>query len=359
MRGPVARVRAVVLACVAVVAVVATSVASCTTFNGLESGTQAEGGADVAAEASDSGGGPPGYLSRTDAAKLCSRIMQCPALATDVIASTAVPVDPNNFSLCMDWLSGPIPNDRVGFSAQQQAFGCMNAAPTCTAAAACLYWEPLANNDPRCPADAGLSTPDTCLDPETLLSCANGWALHCNSAYYQSGSKCLAGMIGDAGDVGCAIGQNCVTSAGCGAFYDYCGVDNLHYALNCAFAGYTCDTAADAATVCVTGNTYMPCNVRGAQCSTDMSTVTVCDGSEVSEFDCAALGSGATCSRKDGPGRCVRPSDACSPFDMTSNVCSPANNVSVCIGGQPATFDCASIGMKCIPGAGTVSGHCG
>jgi hypothetical protein len=355
----------VVLACIACLAAVAMTgltasfAASCTTFNGLSPGGAVDsGGGDVTPDSPDSGPNPPGYLSLADAARLCSRVVQCPALATDVIASTTVPVDANNYSLCLHWLTGPIPPDRVGFAAQQQAFTCMLKAATCADAAACLYEEPLSMTDPRC-ADAGVNPPDTCIDNgNTVLSCYYGYALHCNSPYYQSGTKCLHGMIGDAGDVGCALGTNCVNGAGCSTFYDYCGIDNLHYSLDCAVAGYSCDTAADASTVCDTAGTYTACNTRGAMCSADMNSVTVCDGYEVSTFDCASLTPKGTCSRKDGPGRCVRPGDTCSPFDMTSNQCTQTS-ISLCIGGQPASFDCASIGLKCVPTAGSVSGHCG
>jgi hypothetical protein len=234
----------------------------------------------------------------------------------------------------------------------------MVGAGTCADAAACMYFEPLGMNDPRC-ADAGPNPKDRCTDNgDTILSCAGLYAVHCNSSYYQSGSKCTAGLVGDAGDLGCALGQNCSSGTGCGTYFDYCGVDTLHYAIDCAFWGGACNLTTDAAVACITGNAYMPCSTAGPTCSADTTMVAMCDGSEVSLFDCKALDPKGTCSAKDGPARCVLPTDTCSPFGASVNQCTQTS-ISLCIGGQPSTFDCSQIGLKCIPAAGSFSAHCG
>jgi hypothetical protein len=107
-------------------------------------------------------------------------------------------------------------------------------------------------------------------------------------------------------------------------------------------------------TSCYTGNMNEPCTSPGTTCSG--MVLQVCDGTTLSNFDCAALGD--TCSAQGGPAICVHSGDTCTPFDTGENQCN-GSSISLCIGGQPATFDCASIGMTCVPASGATSGHCG
>ncbi|HEY8042572.1 MAG TPA: hypothetical protein VIF15_22375 [Polyangiaceae bacterium] len=350
------RAAAVVLAGV-VVAAGATAAASCTTFNGvaLPSG-------DAAGDTSPVEGGPveastaAGYLAIADAARVCSLVFRCPLLAASVLGASAVPIDPVNYSLCVHWLAGPIPTDRVGFAVQSQTFACMAKGTTCAAAGSCLSLEQLATGDPRC-ADAGVDASERCADDAgTVLRCAGGYALHCGAAYYAPGSQCL---VGDDESHWCSTGTHCNVSASCiGSLLDYCGQgSNLHFGINCAFDGYTCGMATndDSGLIgCNTGTLLKPCSAAGTSCSGDV--VDVCDGFDESEFDCAALG--GTCSAKGGAARCVRADDTCTPFDADQNTCT-GTSISVCVGGQRQSFDCASVGLTCVPGAGASSGHCG
>jgi hypothetical protein len=97
-----------------------------------------------------------------------------------------------------------------------------------------------------------------------------------------------------------------------------------------------------------------PCTAQGTDCAGDI--VTVCDGFNLSEYNCAALG--GTCSKTGGSARCKRPADGCTPFDPGLNKCT-GTQISLCIGGKPATFDCASVSKQCVAGAGAQSSHCG
>jgi hypothetical protein len=108
------------------------------------------------------------------------------------------------------------------------------------------------------------------------------------------------------------------------------------------------------ATDCLAGDSIKPCNSAGADCRGDI--VAVCDGTDESEFDCAAFQ--GTCSKQQGAARCVRSGDSCSPFDQNINVCTGAS-IAVCVGGQASNLDCSQIGMSCKPGVGAQSGHCG
>src|SRR6202023_900555 len=98
---------------------------------------------------------------------------------------------------------------------------------------------------------------------------------------------------------------------------------------------------------CLTATTVEACMSVGSDCAGD--AVAACDGFQISRFDCSALG--GTCSKKGGPAHCVRTTDTCSSFDPAVNTCS-GTRVSLCIAGAPASFDCATIGASCVPGAG-------
>jgi hypothetical protein len=334
------------------------STASCTTFNGLNATSDSgpppsDGGAgDVGPDAD---AGAPGYLSLSDAVKLCSEIFRCPQMNLSIAYSTAVPVDPSNFSLCVHWLAGPIPPDRVGLAAQSKTFACMVAGSSCQESSKCVWNETLDPTDPRC-ADAGPMTPDRCVDnSDSVLSCYGLYVTHCTSAFYQPGTKCYPYE----GGVDCALAPTCNGLAGsCMTYYSFCNTENMQEAIDCSFDGYTCNTSVpDASAACITGNQYKPCSTLGTACSADTKTVESCDGASLSEFDCAALG--GVCSQKDGPARCVHPgTDQCSPFDADIDQCT-GTTISLCVGGQKAPFDCGSIGLKCVAGSGPQSPHCG
>jgi hypothetical protein len=312
------------------------------------SSSGSSGGGDSAL---GSGGG---YLTIASAGRVCSLVFRCPSLASSVIESVAVPVDQDNYSLCVHWLAGAIPSDRVGFVLQSQVFQCVAQTTTCTAAGACLALENLSPGDPRCTGgDGGEHCGD---NGATVYRCAQNYLLHCGSPYYASGSTCLTGADGTHW---CALGTNCSVKDSCiGTLNDYCGApSNLHFNVNCSYDGYTCGLAVNSdsgITSCYTGNMNLPCSSPGTSCSG--TTLQVCDGTNLSDFDCAALGD--TCSTQAGAAICVHSGDTCTPFDIGVNQCT-GSSISLCVGGHPLTFDCASIGMSCVPASGPTSGHCG
>lgn len=344
-------------------------VASCMTFNGVNLPAQSDsGGGGDSTTPPDAGGDAPAgdatpdgptaqtYLPLATAAKLCSRIFACPYLSSSIQNSNAVLADPTNYSLCVHWLAGPLPSDRLGISLQQQTFQCMASASSCTQAGECVSYETLAPGDPRCAADAGVGDggPRCTDDGGTILGCSGLYALHCNSPYYAAGTSCL---LGADGTLGCALGTNCTVNASCigSSLFDECGTgNNLHFQLNCPYAGYDCNTTQDGGLIgCLTGNQSLDCTALGTQCVGDV--VQVCDGVNWSAFDCAALG--GTCSSTGGSAICVSSGDQCTPFDPSINQCS-GTNISLCVGGKKQTFDCASVGLTCLPGT-AVSAHCG
>ena len=175
-RGSVGRSVAFGLAGAVAIAIGAAS--ACTTFDGLSASS--DGGVDagvdqgvVVVDAAPEAAALPTYLSEGDAAKACALVFRCPLLASSVITSVAVPVDPTNFTLCMDWLAGPLPPNRVGIPIQSSIFQCIANATTCSAAAACVPIENFLPGDPRCAdAGAGDAGKEKCADDGgTVLRC--------------------------------------------------------------------------------------------------------------------------------------------------------------------------------------------
>jgi hypothetical protein len=376
--APLSRVRALrwIVSGVLLGAALATALAaSCTTFSGL-SAAPADGGrtalpADARVEGSDgSDGGPetapgdaapeasgkPAYLSMQDAAKACALIFHCPLLASSIMASISVPVDRLSFSLCMSWLAGPLPPNRPGIQTQSTTLACIAKAKSCVEAGSCVSLENFEPADPRC-ADAGPDAAEQCADDAaTVLRCAGHYALHCGAALYAPGSRCF---VGADKSHWCALGTQCNVVPQCiGDLYEYCGASDLHASINCAAGGYKCGVPVGSETGlpdCLTGDVLKPCTIPGVDCTG--AIVAVCDGYQQSEFDCAALG--GTCSKKDGPARCVRSDDKCTPFEPTVNVCDAKGNIALCIGGAVTSFACTSVGLTCMPSAGAQSAHCG
>ena len=362
-----------VTASAAVATAIAGLTASCTTFSGIElPPKRSEAGAPARpseVEASlppEDDGGPDGkvavvplagYLSLADGARVCALAARCPELAPSVIESIAVPMDTLNFSSCVDWTAGALPQSHVGISLQAAQLGCAAKASTCVAAGACLSVEKLTLDDPRCPIkDAGrdvgaLQRCDT--NGTSVIRCNVPDILHCNSGYYAPGSTCLQASDGRSF---CATDKNCVSTSCIGNVLEYCG-GGLHESINCAASGYTCglDTTVDGGyTDCLTGDRIKACPQAGTDC--DGTVVAVCDGFNRSEFDCKALG--GTCSKIGATARCTRPNDECTPFDANVNGCSGAT-ITLCVGGKRTDFDCATVGMSCLPGNAQQSGRCG
>jgi hypothetical protein len=334
---------------------------SCTTFNGLTvpAGT-VDAAPEIAVEAAveaapEAGPTLRSLASMQDAARVCALAATCPYLSPSLQASNAVPADPSNFSLCMHWLAGPFPPDRLGYALQQQAVACMANATTCEQAGTCASLEYLNPTDARC-ADAGTDAGPRCVDnAATVLYCGTLFAVHCGTPYYATGSKCT---LGASNLYGCALGANCTVTNTCvgSSVFDECGsTDLLHYRLQCDYEGYDCSETPDGSLIgCLMGNETYPCSTLDTSCSPDGTSVRVCDGYDYSLYDCASLS--GTCSNKGGGAICARPADKCTPFDASVNTCS-GNVVSLCVGGQPQTFDCSSIGLTCTGASG--SGHCG
>jgi hypothetical protein len=290
------------------------------------------------------------------AARVCSAVFRCPQLAPSVLYALAVPLDRLNYSLCMDWLAGPIPDNRVGRASQAETLECVAKASTCAAAGACLSQEIIAADDPRCADAGGPDASDRC-DPtddnNSVIRCRFLDVLHCQTTKYGPGSTCLPGA---AGRFWCGVDRKCPAQDSCiGSLLDYCGTSGVHASLNCSSAGYTCGFNEDAGYFdCLTGDRFRGCTGAGSTCSGN--TVLVCDTYQYSEYDCANMG--AICQKSSAQAaRCVRDTDTCSPLDTNLNTCD-GSKISLCVGGSRVSFDCASVEKGCVGAKGSQSGHC-
>jgi hypothetical protein len=330
--------------------------ASCTIFDGLDAGVAMDAG-DAApapdANLADQGlppGEQPGFLSLSNAVAFCSNAFACPNLAASTEFSVDVPVDPNHFSSCVDWLAGPLPSDRNGPTVAAVVLECAAAATTCNAAGGCMWDEVITAGDPRCAGkDAGKA--GSCGDSNaSVYYCnSNPGIVHCGNAYFAAGSTCL---YDDAGTPFCTSlpcgSQQCV-----GDLLSYCGVDGLQYSQNCAMGGFTCGLdSTENYDDCLTNGAAKRCTSLALNCAG--TTVALCDSIYVSDYDCAAYG--GTCDQTGFP-RCKRPTESCTPQDGDIDVCT-GTTIALCVGGQKASFDCASIGKTCAAASGGQSAHC-
>lgn len=297
---------------------------------------------------------PTQYLSMADGVRLCVLAMTCPLLSESIGFSVAVPIDMTNFSLCLEWATGPIPASRIGVPFQQGVLQCMASAPSCAVAQRCSVFEAFSAGDPRCNVgpDASVVTGAFCTeDGGTAVDCTNFVSQHCDTGGYTPGATCNRDNVGG---TSCSLGgvdAACPPSVTCAStFVDFCASTSLHYRENCATVGGVCNTSPVGGFI-----TCGPaCMAVASSCSGDVAIE--CDSIEQSAFDCANFG--AKCVSMGTNVYCARPSDSCTPFDPAINVCT-GSQITVCVGGTQSSFDCASIGKGCLPGSGGQSAHCG
>ena len=326
-------------------------IASCTIFDGLD-------GQVIGADGGDAGGGDAnllagqqsGYLSLADGVAFCTNAFTCPNLPISVEFAVDVPVDPNRFSSCVSWVSGPLPKDRHGVSETSAMLQCSAHATSCLAADGCMWSEVIDPTDPRCNGrDAGAL--GTCGDDGgTVYFCGqNHEAVHCANTYFAAGSSC---MYDDAGAPWCTR-LPCASEQCLGDKLDYCGGDGLQYSQNCAIGGFTCGLdSTEGFDDCLTNGVAKRCTSLAVSCVG--TTATICDSLYESDFNCGAYG--GSCDATNFP-RCAAPNETCTPFDSDVDVCT-GDTIALCVGGAKTTFDCTSLGKHCVAGTSGQSSHC-
>jgi hypothetical protein len=343
---------------------------ACTTFDGLsaqkpeQSPPPTDSGHPDTSIVPDATQKQTTFLGIEDAVRICALAIKCPQFPKSIQSSLAIPLDTLNFSLCVDWLAGPVPPTRIGVALEATELGCVAKGKTCIEALSCISQEFLEDTDTRCLGlrdagpDAKPGTYEYCDDSGAVVRCDAEFLhdiLHCSSGYYAPSSRCT---VGSDGTKTCATGINCSAAPSCrGSLLDFCAFNATHQGQNCAIEGFTCglDVTDDSGTpTCLTSDRVEACTAQTTDC--EGNAASVCDGFTRSLYDCAALG--GTCTKAAGTARCKRDSDTCAPEDPAVNQCT-GTIVSLCIGGAPTTFDCATVGLQCVPGAASASGHCG
>lgn len=298
----------------------------------------------------------PGYLSVVDGVHACRLVHDCPQLSAAIARSIGVPASNTQFSTCLSWLSGPLPASRFGLEAQAMMLQCIARANECSEALECAHVEPLDEMDPRCVGVVG----DQCLMGGILLDCTTEIAERCHSAFYGAGSECQLGLAGEGRCAlsTCVQGNSLPPRCTSGVYVRCDPATNLRVAQDCNTVGLTCPEGAEGADAqCATEDGVFPCDEPGkAVCAPDGTRVRVCDGALASEFDCRDMD--ADCQQESTGGRCVRTTDVCTPGTPGIDVCQ-GNSISLCVGGERIVFDCASVGLACIPPSGPSGGHCG
>jgi hypothetical protein len=332
-------------------AVGAAAIAACTVFDGLDGKVV---GGDAGDASSDTGFDAglnlqPGYLSLADGVAFCSNAFACPLLAESVEFSIDVPVDANHFSSCIDWVSGPLPANRVGHDDTAKYLTCSARATTCLQATGCQWYEVLSTSDTRCAGDAGAAS--CAEDGGAIYFCgSNPGVEHCTNGYYPTGYSCTKGADNS---LYCAS-PTCKGDQCSGAYLQFCGVTNKIYnGWDCNVGGFTCGfDSAQGYNDCLTDGVSKRCSALSVTCSG--TTATICDSVYESHYDCGNYG--GTCDQTGFP-RCKRPGETCTPLDPDIDVCS-GNAISLCVGGQKTSFDCSSIGKTCVAGSNGQSSHC-
>jgi len=324
-------------------------VASCTIFDGLDAGAPDAGDAGTS-DVALLPGEQPGYLSLADGVAFCSNVFACPNLQLTTEFSIDVPVDSNRFSSCVDWVSGPLPQDRNGHDVTAAVLQCAAEAKSCNEAGGCFWEEIIDPGDPRCAGrDAGPL--GTCGDDAgSVYFCGPApTILHCENNYFQPGTTCI---YDDGGAPWCNT-VPCGATACIGDRLTYCAIDGVQVNLNCAMGGFTCGyDSKENYDDCLTNGARKKCSALSISCTG--TTAEICDGVFASDYDCATYG--GSCDQANFP-RCKRPNEACTPYDGDVDVCM-GSSITLCVNGAKTNFDCSSIGKTCVAASGGQSGHC-
>ena len=343
--------------------------AGCTAFEGLEPG---RGVTPPPTGGGGSGGEPPeaprSLLPLLDAANLCSLVFRCPTLGGSILLSTGLPLVATdagarptvwNYSACIDWLTAPLENGRVGFDDLRDAIVRIAPATTCEDAASLLAFDVAEDASSLCPASGGggAGGNDGTCGASGAVSCPSAITGHCDDDIFGVSSEC---KVSSRGDVRCALDAGCTTpGVTCdGAFVIDCSASGFKTALSCERYGLSCQNGAG----CVTPSGPTVCSAFGEQsCGVGQRAQACAVGYppslQMAAVDCSAMG--MACSQEGNAARCAVPGSTCSPYDPTANRCQGETAV-VCVQGQSVTIDCPLLGKTCQPEStdGSQSAHC-
>jgi hypothetical protein len=359
--SPARRSRLLPVLMAATAALALAVLARCQSFNfdypGYDATTDAatDAGAPDAPECSAPEGGGRGYLSLTDAVKVCTLVFQCPLLADAITYSTALPIaiDESNFSACTNWLAGSVSLNHAGYAHQQALLQAVAAASSCELAYDVLPTRPSDAGEIPCPASN-----TTCSDGgNAILFCtANSgyqtFEIPCQAPVFPDGSSCVpyagANALCELLDASCSPPGNCMNGQ-----EEVCPFGRDPVRVDCTYHGEVCGPDGK----CAAPGGDRPCAAgeQGVSCTPDLKAIRFCRLFLHTTFDCSQSGRACT---SVGPSAYCGACDTCTPFDEKLNRCT-GSTISLCVDGTPTPFDCASIQKNCIVGTSALGGHCG
>lgn len=298
----------------------------------------------------------PTYLDSTDdAARVCTKLFSCASsgLPDAVRLSIGVPVSDDNFSVCMTWLSAPLPSNRIGVDVQRGLVQCLvsNAGGSCDDMASCMFVTPIDPKDAGCSDDGG---GDRCIGEGVAVDCARGVEARCGSARYGIAGFCALGANGKTGCSlgGCYVGEFAPSCSDAGVADTCDPTSRLHINEACSAEGLGCHVDGAIAS-CGEGSCASD---LAAQCSDDQGSVDVCDGAVQSTFNCADIGLECL-TDANGDAVCGEAS-GCSPFAGVNTCDASGKTLKVCVAGETLTIDCTKYGAACAPIAAGASSAC-
>jgi hypothetical protein len=207
--------------------------------------------------------------------------------------------------------------------------------------------------------DAGACPIDSC------SAIPGQWTTCLNTTVYTS--RCDGPLWLDAGackpfDGGTAA---CNQVSGCTGLFSQC-LNNvaqscfskvgLDIEIDCSVQGRSCELSAAHTAQC----TQLCASPTTLSWGCENGSVLLCGGTFVqSAYNCT--GAGRSCETSSaGVPYCGAPTDACTPLGASVNQCS-GSSISLCVDGQPKSFDCSSLpgGQSCRAASASQTAHCG
>jgi hypothetical protein len=341
-----------------VVAALLVLAGSCTAFDNVPppfAKTPGDGGVD-SGDASDAGPAftAPGFLSLTEAAKLCSRLIACNGLGLSLTQDFRIPLNGAGYSYCVTQLATTFEPNRLGAGLVSTTLRKIVdlGDSSCQLSFNELEDQELPSGDALCAGPDAVTPPNGhCIDAKTMLWCESrggvGTLTHCGKP---SGGPTESCVTIDGGAL-CSPGGLCPAATCEGnTLKGYLETaDGTRYCreVDCSAIGLRCvvdafDNVGCASSDKATGTA----NNAGGFCEGDvyLARAYLYEG----RIDCSALG--ARCISRRMLALCAFENAECSPFDPSVDRCKAGSDVvELCVGGRRTELDCASIGKRCLP----------
>ena len=294
-----------------------------------------------------------GLLPFDEAAAACSRIVGCKVLALALTTNFRIPLNGASYSYCIAQLTSPFEPNRPGKELVRTTMRNIIAAKgPCQERLDQVEHEEVLEGAVQCAVPEATMTNGRCLDSQTAVYCnAEGGAGivdHCGKPAGTSTERCVTYD----GGAECARVGACGMQCNDGVYFDDADRGGgLHHCLDtdCNALGLNCIKLPTGEAGCSSGDQVKGARRRaGGSCRGDsyVARAFFFEG----ELDCAKLGAHCIAASDGRDLALCTPTDAeCSPFDADVDVCGEGSRINLCVGGRRGAFDCASVGLACLP----------